>query len=344
MPLEYRRDDGRLVWVRNPFTGVITYFTHVHRKRSGFVKRQQDAALRGADRPDQAALEEQLRRELEDAERECPFCPGNEHMTTEELFRVRPEEVAGAGPRRSPWLLRVIPNLIPRIPECCTGGRNESYVVIEDPRHFADDATGHEDLLYTALLPAEQIRALLAAAAEASRRSYANPAVRAVVVRKNQGRHSGASQPHVHTQVIGSDVPFAPIVREAELTAAEPGLWRELVEFVGGEGFLMERRGAALSYFCPWGTFPRSYEVVVPEYRGRLADLPDSAMSDFAALLHDALRALGPIPIDYEIHDGAGIPLHAHLNARHFPYSNIAGTLNLPSTLLRGADGLRSPD
>lgn len=335
MPLEYRRDAGRLVWVRSPFSGVVTYFTHLHRKRSGFVKRQQDAAMR-RDRPDRPALEAQLRRELEEAERECPFCPGNEHMTTEELFRVRPEEVPTAGPRRSDWLLRVFPNLIPRIPECCTGDRNESYVVVEDPRHFADDAAGHEDLLYTALLPAEQLQAVLAAAVLASRRSYENPAVRAVIVRKNQGRHSGASQPHVHTQVIGSDIPFAPIVREAEVTRAEPGLWREMAAFLDGEGFLLERRGRTISYFCPWGTFPRSYEVVVPDYRGRLADLPSADLADFTALLHEALRALGPIPIDYEIHDGDDIPLHAHVNARHFPYSNIAGTLNLPSTLLRG--------
>lgn len=338
MPLEYRTDSGRLVWVRNPFNGVVTYFTHVHRKRSGFVKRQQDVALR-AEGPDRRMLEEQLRRELEDAERECPFCPGNEHMTTEEIFRYTTADVPGSGERRSPWLLRVFSNLIPRIPECCTGDRNESYVIVEDPRHFADEASGHEDLLYTALLPVEQMQAILRAAQRISLRAYENPAVGAVLVRKNQGRHSGASQPHVHTQVIGSDIRFAPIVREAEVTAAEPSLWNDAVSFLEGEGFLLQRRGEALAYFCPWGTFPRSYEVVMPRYQGRIADLPERDLADFAALLHDALRILGPIPVDYEIHDGPGIPLHAHVNARHFPYSNIGGTLNLPSTLLRNGDG-----
>lgn len=334
MPIEFQRNDGRLVWVRNPFTGVVTYFTHLHRKRSGFVKRQQDAALRG-EPVDRTALEEQLRRELDDAKRECPFCPGNEHLTTEEICRVPAAEVATAATPDAPWLVRVFYNLIPRIPECCTGDRNESYVVVEDPRHFHDDATGHEDLLYTALLPVEQLDAMLAAAAQAARRSYENPAVRAVVVRKNQGRHSGASQPHVHTQVIGSDLLFAPVAREIEVGTAEPGLWRDAVRFLDGEGFLLETRGDVVSYFCPWGTFPRSYEVVVPDYRGRFCDLPAATRRDFAALLHGALAILGPIPLDYEIHDD-GVPLHAHVNARHFPYSNIAGTLNLPSTLLRG--------
>lgn len=341
MPVEFRKDDGRLVWVRNPFTGVVTYFTHVHRKRSGFVKREQDAALRG-ERVDRAALEEQLRRELEDAKRECPFCPGNEQYTTEEIFRIRPSEVPAAAERPAPWLVRVFSNLIPRIPECCTGGRNESYVVVEDPRHFHDEATGHEDLLYTAMLPLEQFQAVIAAAVRVARQSHDNPAVRAVIVRKNQGRHSGASQPHVHTQVIGSDIPFAPIVREEEVTAAEPSLWRDCLSFLAGEGFLLQERDGIASYFCPWGTFPRSYEVVIPEYRGRLVDLPAEALANFSAQLYAALQILGPIPLDYEIHDGGGVPLHAHVNARHFPYSNIAGTLNLPSTLLGdGAPGVR---
>ena len=45
--------------------------------------------------------------------------------------------------------------------ESCTGGRNESYVVVEDPRHFADGARHHDELLYTALLPLAQFRAIL---------------------------------------------------------------------------------------------------------------------------------------------------------------------------------------
>jgi hypothetical protein len=53
----------------------------------------------------------------------------------------------------------------------------------------------------------------------------------------------------------------------------------------------------------------------------------------FAFLLHQALRILEPLPLDYEIHDGPGIPLHAHVSARHYPYSNIGGTLNLPANL-----------
>ncbi len=339
MPIRYRKDDGQLVWVQNPFTGTVTYFTHIHKKRSGFRRRAQDELLRdpGLDR---AALAAQLRQELEAAQRTCPFCPGNEEHTPEEIHRVPVRDVF---PERgeSDWLIRAVPNLIPRIPECCTGGRNESYVVVEDPRHFADDAQGHEDLLYSGLLPLPQFEALLTADVAVARHALRNPAVRTVLIRKNQGRESGASQPHVHNQVIGSDLPFATVARECEVTAGEPKLWEELIAFVRGQGFVLEERDGCCAYFCPFGVFPRSYEIVCTGDWVRCIDLPAQRWKTFARLLHDVLKILGPIPLDYEIHEGPGVPLHAHVNARHFAYSNIGGTLNLPSDLALHPHSLR---
>lgn len=339
MPIEYRKDDGTLVWVRNPFTGVITYFTHLHRKRSGFIRQAQETLLHGTP-VDRAAWQARLRQELEAAQRSCPFCPGNEALTPKEILEVPARQVF---PDRADntWLIRAVPNLIPRIPECCTGGRNESYVVIEDPRHFADDAQGHEDLLYTGLLPIEQFQALLAADVAVARQVYANPTVRAVLIRKNQGRESGASQPHVHNQVIGSDLPFAPVARECEVTARTPRVWEELLDFARQHGFILEQRDGCAAYFCPFGTFPRSYDVVCLQDWARIVDVPAARWRTFAALLHGVLQALGPVPLDYEIHDGPGVPLHAHVNARHFAYSNIGGTLNLPLNLVAHPAALR---
>lgn len=329
MPVECRKEKGELVWVRNPFTGSVTYFTHVHRKRSGFPRHAQSPMPS----PDRSAYEAQLRAELEAAKRSCPFCPGNEDQTPEAVWEVPIRRVF---PERhdDSWLIRAFPNLIPRIPECCTGGRNESYVVIEDPRHFADGAQGHDDLLYTGLLPLEQFQALLMADLEVARLAHANPAVQAVLIRKNQGRESGASQPHVHNQVIGSDMPFAVVARECEVTAQSPRLWHEIVAFARDHGFFLEERDGCCAYFCPFGTFPRSYEVVCLDDWVRAVDLPVRRWTAFASLLYGVLHILGPIPLDYEIHDGPGVPLHAHVNARHFTYSNIGGTLNLPSNLV----------
>ncbi len=339
MPIEYRKDKDELVWVRSPFTGTVTYFTHVHKKRSGFTRRAQDELLRAAG-VDRVAAAAHLRQELEAAQRTCPFCPGNEAHTPEEVHRVSVGDVFSDRADNG-WLIRAVHNLIPRIPECCTGGRNESYVVIEDPRHFADDAQGHEDLLYTGLLPLAQFEALLAADVAVARESYRNPAVRAVLIRKNQGRESGASQPHVHNQVIGSDIPFATVARECEVTLHEPHIWEQLIAFSREHGFLLEECDGCWAYFCPFGVFPRSYEVICLHDWVRSIDLPALRWKTFAAMLYNILKILGPIPLDYEIHEGPGVPLHAHVNARHFAYSNIGGTLNLPSHLATSARGSR---
>lgn len=330
MPVEYRKEGGALVWVRSPFTGTITYFTDIHKKASGFRRSMLAPA---AQLPDWAAAETARAAELEAAQRDCPFCPGNEDQTTAELLRVVPAAVEGTGPTASPWLIRAFTNLFPRIPESCTGGRNESYVVVEDPRHFADGALHHDDLLYSALLPLAQFRAVLHADIAVARIAYANPTVQAVLIRKNQGRESGASQPHLHNQVIGADQPFPPVVQERQRLAAEPGLWRDILAFAADEGFLLTERDGCALYFCPFGVFPRSYEVVCPDIEGPLTAVSTTVVDTFAALLHEALTLLGPLALDYEIHDGPGIPLHAHVCARYYPYSNIGGTLNLPANL-----------
>jgi galactose-1-phosphate uridylyltransferase len=185
-------------------------------------------------------------------------------------------------------------------------------------------------------LPLPQFQALLAADVEVARRAYSNPAVRSVLVRKNQGRGSGASQPHVHNQVIGADQVFPAMAAERALLAREPELWQEIVAFAREHGFIVREVDGCCAYFCPFGTFPRSYEIVCVQDWVRMVDLPETRWKTFAALLHEVIGLLGPMPLDYEIHEGPGMPLHAHVNARHFAYSNIGGTLNLPAHLAGG--------
>jgi galactose-1-phosphate uridylyltransferase len=170
---------------------------------------------------------------------------------------------------------------------------------------------------------------------------FENPAVHSVVIRKNQGRESGASQPHPHQQVIGSSQALPAI--EAELVAERenPGLWRELIEIVERVGLIVEQRDGVVSYASPIGAFPRSYDVVMPEFREGLMELSEEGLRRFSQAIFRLVHILGPLPLDYEIHQGHGLPLHAHINGRLYPYSNVAGTLNLPSQLVHNVAALR---
>src|SRR5262249_33629168 len=158
---------------------------------------------------------------------------------------------------------------------------------------------------------------------------------------KNQGRESGASQPHPHQQVIGSPRPLPVLEAEAQAERENPHLWQELIEIIERAGLVLERGDGVISYASPIGALPRSYDVIMPEYRVGLTELSTEELRRFSRAIFRLLRILGPLPLDYEIHQGAGLPLHAHINGRLYPYSNVAGTLNLPSQLVHNVAALR---
>jgi Domain of unknown function (DUF4921) len=337
MALEYEIRDGELVWIKNPMTGVISYVVDVRGKSFAFTLGGRAELEPDPPPPDERALRE--------ARRVCPFCPGNENQAPPEIMRVTPAQMpgwtGGSGVEGAAWAMRVFNNLFPRIPEPLTGGRNESYVVVEDPRHFLENPRSINDLTFTGSLGEEHFHHLLATDVRLMRHVFANPAVHSVVIRKNQGRESGASQPHLHQQAIGSPSPLPVVESELRAQRENPALWTELIDLVEGLGLLIERQEGVVSYSSPIGAFPRSYEIVMPDYDGLMIDLPAEGLRAFARSMFRLLRILGPLPLDYEIHQAVGMPLHAHINGRLYPYSNVAGTLNLPSVLRHNVAALR---
>jgi UDPglucose--hexose-1-phosphate uridylyltransferase len=344
MALEYEIRGDKLLWIKNPVTGVISYVVDLRGKSFAFTLSGREHHPPGPGNLDDDAIQH--------AVATCPFCPGNEDQTTPEIFRLTRGEMPhwnGDGTvHDSGWIIRVINNLFPRIPSELTGDRNESYVVIEDPRHFIEAPRTHTDLAYTGVLGEEQFVKLIATDARVMVHAFQNPHVKAVAVRKNQGRESGASQPHVHQQLIGSPGPLPAVEQEASAARETPGLFNEMIELFDRLQLIIENRHGVVTYASPIGMFTRSYDVVMPKHLGLLTDLDDHELSAFARALYRILRVLGPLPLDYEIHQGEGLPLHAHINARLYPYSNVAGTLNIPSTLLHSAiaisKALRSAD
>jgi UDPglucose--hexose-1-phosphate uridylyltransferase len=342
MPIEYELRDGALVWIKNPVTGVISYVVDVRGKSFAFT-------LGGRSELDPAAPTLGAE-EIAQAHATCPFCPGNETMAPAEILRVTPAEfprwkggeTAGGAGAGAGWVMRVFNNLFPRVPADLTGGRNESYIVVEDPRHFSSlQPRAAGDLMCTGALGEEHFLRLLQTDVAVMRRAMENRAVRSIVIRKNQGRESGASQPHLHQQLIGAPSALPALMAEAEAERRMPGLWEELIELVERLGLLIERRDGVVSFASPIGAFPRSYDVMMPQFRGTLAELESEQLQLFARAICRILRILGPLPLDYEIHQGEGLPLHAHINSRLYPYSAVAGTLNLPSVLVQNVAALR---
>jgi galactose-1-phosphate uridylyltransferase len=339
--------NGRVVWVRSPFTGTYTYFNNIHKKIFAFRDRKPRLSLPQHRPPEpQAPFPADLIMQMAHEEARCSFCPGHEEQTTTELFRVTYGEIFEPGeipqqmqPRD--WAIRVFRNLIPRIPEDCTGGQNESYVVVEDARHYMLNARSTRDLQWSGALAVKQFIALLQANVRLIDMAYANDTVHSVLIRKNQGPESGGSQPHIHNQVIASHALFPDIEAEVRVTAQEPHIWAECAEFLRHEGWIIHEHDSLLTCWSPFGKFPRCFDVIDLAHWGRMTTLPDEVIERFARALYQVLVLFGPAALDYEVHQGEGIPLHVHVNSRQFTYSNIGGTLNLPNDLTDKVQAIR---
>lgn len=131
---------------------------------------------------------------------ECPFCPGHEDRTPEEILTV---------PDSRPWTVRIVRNLYPvladdevrpglsfGVQQAIDGyGRHE--VVIDHHLHgirIHEMAEGHLALLFTVYR--DRMRALFAR----------DDRIRSVLVFKNFGPAAGGSIPHTHSQIMAMPV------------------------------------------------------------------------------------------------------------------------------------------
>lgn len=143
-----------------------------------------------------------------DGRRECPFCPGREHLTTLESYAVRP---SGSAPNTPGWTMRVIPNKYPAVrpmPDApshsvATDGFHEAVagfglheVVVQTDRHETDPTR----------LSDEEFRDVLVAFRERLRVHAANPDYAYATVFQNVGAEAGASLAHLHAQILATPI------------------------------------------------------------------------------------------------------------------------------------------
>lgn len=157
-------------------------------------------------RPGHKAAERSPRTEPESTtSANCPFCPGNEDLTPQEIYAVRHGTKSGT----SDWQVRVVPNKFPalmiedslqRVDEGQLfhqmGGCGAHEVVIESPDH----ATG------LGQQPVEQIELVLQTVQERFRDLMRDRRFQSVVIFKNHGVAAGTSLRHPHWQIIATPV------------------------------------------------------------------------------------------------------------------------------------------
>jgi UDPglucose--hexose-1-phosphate uridylyltransferase len=135
----------------------------------------------------------------------CPFCPGNERLTSTEIYAVR-----HASPPNSPgWATRVVPNKFPalRIEEDqhrhdegllfrSMGGCGAHEVIIESPDH--ERFLGHQ--------PLEHIELVLRTLQLRFNDLMRDTRFQTIILFKNHGERAGTSLSHPHWQLIAMPV------------------------------------------------------------------------------------------------------------------------------------------
>lgn len=158
-----------------------------------------------AQRPHEMKKEKRVERQFTVSS--CPFCPGNEHLTPEELFAFRD----GSKANNSNWHVRVVPNKFAALsPEALPereeegpglyhlGGYGRHEVLIESPDHFT----------FLGDQPIDQIEFILRALQVRFHELMKEKHVQTVVIFKNHGTGAGTSLRHPHWQLIA--IPVVP--------------------------------------------------------------------------------------------------------------------------------------
>lgn len=139
------------------------------------------------------------------SESTCPFCAGREHLTTPEIYAVRPENTE---PNTPGWSLRVIPNKFPALQieghlrQRADGiydkmnGVGAHEVIVESNQHHLTLADLSED----------QIRDIFIAYRSRILDLHNDKRLKYVMIFKNHGLSAGASLSHPHSQLIATPI------------------------------------------------------------------------------------------------------------------------------------------
>ena len=159
-----------------------------------------DRAKRPQNRPKAKAA---AAHELPDWDAACPFCPGNEKETPDEVFRIP------AADNASDWTVRVVPNRFAALtPEADTtrveegpffrkmGGYGVHEVIIDSPSHNTP----------LALMPYEQVEKVLIAYRERYNVIKQDREIKHITIFKNVGWAAGTSLAHPHSQLVATPI------------------------------------------------------------------------------------------------------------------------------------------
>jgi UDPglucose--hexose-1-phosphate uridylyltransferase len=224
-------------------------------------------------------------------DKECPFCPGNEHLTLKEISRIgRPDS----------WRVRAVPNKYPAL--ASEGERTRNLrgmfrsmsavgyheVVVEHPHHNTT----------IALLTDDEVADIITMYWTRYAVIRKDPEAESIIIFKNHGERAGTSLYHPHSQIVATPVVPSQIRSRIEESTryfddhGECLFCRTLrEELAAGDRIILEGKHfvafqpyAALSPFHTW-IFPR-------RHMSSFDDIDDQEITDLARSLRMVLAKI----------------------------------------------------
>jgi UDPglucose--hexose-1-phosphate uridylyltransferase len=258
----------------------------------------------------------------------CPFCPGQEHETPNEVLAYRDP---GSAPNGPGWRLRVVPNKFPAVRPNATAAPlitipapignlldgsvlDEAGAPLRPPRAGPDEfplfhsaaAVGYAEVLIECpehvdnpiLLSDEPFGNVFRAYRERLNALAADPRLAYVTIFKNVGAEAGASLGHTHSQIIATSI--VPELIRTELSGAEAHFVRtgrcvfcDIVEqeIVNGSRVIAcSENFVVVTAFAP--RFAYEMWVLPMRHESRYESISDDRAMELARLLKYVLRQM----------------------------------------------------
>ena len=248
-------------------------------------------ATERAKRPRDFLKKKKKKAKLPEYDRECPFCPGNEHRAPVETFSIR---------EGGKWKVRSIPNKFPAVSDTGkllsrgkgiirrTSGIGMHDVIIETPLHN----------MTTALLDNEQVLDIIAAYRARYLEVMKDPRIELVMFFKNHGERAGTSIIHPHSQMVAIPVVPAYIRYRIEEAMRYYDDHRECVfcrmlreELKTGERVILDTR--YFTVFMPYAALSPFHTWILPKrHMSLFTEISEEEMLDFASVLKTVLKKI----------------------------------------------------
>lgn len=221
----------------------------------------------------------------------CPFCEGHENLTPPEIYSIKDE---------NGWRVRVVPNLYKALEIEAANGLKEDglyeksdgfgahEIIIDAPKHI----THFEEL---SLLDMKEWFMTAKARVDDLRKDIR---LTYFSIFKNQGEHSGATLPHIHTQLIAM-----PLIPKNQLLLQYHyfdyykkhgrSVFEDVVDYEREKNKRVILESTNFISFCPYGSRYAFETVVMPKVSiSSICSFENDKIEEFLKLLRESLMLL----------------------------------------------------